>query len=490
MPIPGLVAFPDEKTRAEVGAMLHVASHTTIRVPRIYHWGTAADNPTGLNLPFIIMEYIPHSYTVADFLEDPALVKRPELKENNDLVKQHLYRQMANIHIQLSQLHHSSISAFDVVDNRGVPSAAPMPYLLNKQMTANQVPEAVFAPAVTSSKTISTSRQWHVFTANLYIAGLLYDQKPDRGEEKIRSKFVARYLFRQLALNRKLPRRPDDDGVPAEGSSDECFRLWGDDLCPHNILCNEQGDVQGVIDWEFVYFAPESFVYDLPFWLLVDVDSWNLVDGEPDDESANEQQHMTSEKGVCNDNGVTKNNPTNLGVEEDREPPLEIFMRALQLEERELYKQNRGQASLGSRDSNPRSHLHQCESLVAQVSSLNIQDEETNIPTPFYDRMTQRWEKQRLENEWNLTRIFDKDDFDHYYWTRLDREYGDECGGNYHDRLDLLPPRVKDLMEWFVHRRMEERETWDPAELMEAVLGQMDGTGPSVTVVEDQASSP
>lgn len=488
--MPGLVAFPDAKTRAEVGAMLHVASHTTIRVPRIYHWGTIADDPTGLNLPFIIMEYIPHSYTCSRLFSNPTLVKRPELKGNVNLVKQHLYRQLANMHIQLSRLHHSAISALDVVDNHSVPGGAPMPFLLNNQIISYHVPEAAFAPAITSGMKISTSRQWHVFTANLYIAGLLYDQDPKRSADEIRSKFVARYLFRQLALSRKLPRYPNDDDAPAEGSSDESFRLWCDDLRPHNILCNEQGDVQGVIDWEFVYFAPESFIYDPPYWLAMDRDPEHLLDGGPGNDSAYEQQCMTREEGVCNDDGVTNYNPTDFEFDEDIKCNHKIFMRALQLEERELYKQNREEAPLRNRASDTHSQLRQCSGLVAQVSVLNIQDGETTIPTPLYDRMTQRWEKQRFEYLWNFTYRWDRDEFDDWYWEELDQEYGGERGGHYRDRLDLLPPRVKDLMEWFVHGRMEEKDTWDPAKLMEAVLGQIDGTGPFVTAVEDQAFSP
>lgn len=491
MPIPGLVAFADEKTRAEVAAMLYIASHTTIRVPRIYHWGTADDNFTGLDLPFIIMEYIPYTHTMYGLILNPTRVERPELNGDDTLIRQHLYRQLANMHIQLAQLRHSSISALDVVDNRSVPGGTPIPLFLNQQIIANHVPEAILAPAFRSGKTISTTRQWHVFNANIYVAGLLYNQDPDRSADDIRSSFVARYLFRQLALNRKLPRRADDDGSPAEGSSEESFRLWCDDMGTHNILCNEQGDIQGVIDWEFVYFAPESFAYDLPLWLIVDTDLESLKDAQQDNESASEQQDMPNDEGVCKDEGVVENDSYDYRSKEQFKRGHEIFMRVLQLEERELYKQKRGQASERNTDSSDtRPHLHQREEdLVAQVSGLNIQDDETTIPTPFYDRMTQRWEKEESESMWNLTHMLDRDDFDEWYWTCLDQEHGGERGGNYHDRLDLLPPRVKDLMEWFVHRRTEERDKWDPAELLEAVLGQMDGTGPFVTAVEDQASS-
>lgn len=487
VPIPGLVAFAEKKTRAEVAAMLHVAEHTTIRVPRVYQWGTAADNSTGLDLPFMIIEFIPHSYDMGTLLAEPGLVQRPELKGNINLVKEHLFRQLAKMHVQISQLHSPRISALDVVEGRSVPGGAPMPFLLNNQITSYHVPETVFAPDIMGAKTLSTSRQWYVSIAEIYVAGLLYDTDSERDAEEIREKFVARYLFRQLAKKRNIPQRPDDAGPATEGMN-ESFRLWCDDFRPHNVLCNDQGDVQGVIDWEFVYFAPESYVYDPPYWLFIDRDPEDLLDGQGDgslhgqdnaSENGESNDHEPQEQGKnigSNDNGANSNR-TDFEVEEDVENNRMMFMRALQQEERELYKERR-QASLNG---DPQSH-HQCNGVAEQLSGLSIQNEET-IPTPLYDRMTKRWEEQRNEYLWNFTYRWDRDEFDAWYWDELDREHGGKWG-NYRDRLDLLPQHVKDLMEWFVHRRMEERDQWDPKKLMDAVLGQMDGKGPFVTAVD------
>lgn len=49
-PIPGVAVCPDDKVKAEVATIRYVADHTNILVPRIYHWGTAADNPTLLHV--------------------------------------------------------------------------------------------------------------------------------------------------------------------------------------------------------------------------------------------------------------------------------------------------------------------------------------------------------------------------------------------------------------------------------------------------------
>lgn len=83
----------------------------------------------------------------------------------------------------------------------------------------------------------------------------------------------------------------------------ETFRLWCDDFRPHNVLCNEYGDVVGVIDWELVYLAPESHVYDPPHWLIQDrqfvalkPDEDRLDDGQ-EDGSTSEQQNLASRSG-------------------------------------------------------------------------------------------------------------------------------------------------------------------------------------------------
>lgn len=491
VPIPGLVAFVEEKTRAEVATMLHVAEHTTIRVPRVYHWGTAGDNPTGLDLPFIIMEFIPHSYDMGTLWEEPELVQRPELKGDINLIKEHLFRQLAKVHVQLSHLHAPRISALTVVDGRGVPGGGPMPFLLNNQISSYHVPEAVFAPNITSTEPLSTSRQWHVSIAEMYIAGLLFNTDLERDEEDIREKFVGRYLFRELAKKRKLPQHPEDDGT-AVGETKESFRLWCDDLRMHNVLCNEKGDVQGVIDWEFVYFAPESYVYDPPFWLFIDRDPEALlnspdirltpkedVPGEGGEiKSVGAQNQCEQDRGK--DDGSSSNR-IDFEVEKDIESNRMMFMRVLQQEERKFHKERRGKPL----SSNPQSQ-NQRDGVTKQLSGLSIKDEEI-IPTPLHDNMKKRWEQQRNEFLWNFTYRWDRDEFDAYYWDELDREHPGKWG-DYRDRLDLLPQHVKDLMEWFVLKRVEERDRWEPRKLMEAVLGQMDGTGPFVTAADRTSS--
>jgi hypothetical protein len=43
--------FAEEKMRFEAETMIYVAARTTIPVPSVYRYGTAAENPTGLGPP-------------------------------------------------------------------------------------------------------------------------------------------------------------------------------------------------------------------------------------------------------------------------------------------------------------------------------------------------------------------------------------------------------------------------------------------------------
>ncbi|KAK7413721.1 hypothetical protein QQZ08_012565, partial [Neonectria magnoliae] len=99
IPCPAVVKFPDEKVRYEVATMQYIAANTTIPVPKIYHWGTAEDNPLGLG-PFIIMEYIEHDTTLSHALNDPLVdpTGNHSLDPNISEQKlQFLYGQMASI---------------------------------------------------------------------------------------------------------------------------------------------------------------------------------------------------------------------------------------------------------------------------------------------------------------------------------------------------------------------------------------------------------
>ncbi|KAL1865594.1 hypothetical protein VTK73DRAFT_5133 [Phialemonium thermophilum] len=267
VPIQGVVAFPDEKVLNEVATMRYVAANTNIPVPRIHHYGTAAENPTGLG-PFIIMDYIEHHQNMSRALLDPKLSidDRPILDPDIDAEKlEFLYSQMARILLQLAALEFPRIGSLREAPGDGSISVQrrPMTVNMNEVIVHTDMP-ARFVP----SQTYETSNDWYGALADLHMAQLALQYNDSTADDDdARDKYVARKLFQRLAHENKL--------WPGTSSSGDTFKLFSQDLRPANVLLDTDLRVVGVIDWEFAYAAPAQFTFDPPWWLLLlEPDSW------------------------------------------------------------------------------------------------------------------------------------------------------------------------------------------------------------------------
>ncbi|KAK8135220.1 phosphotransferase family protein [Apiospora sp. TS-2023a] len=248
VPIPGVIPFPEEKTRYEVATMRYVAAHTTTPVPHIYHHGTAAENPSGLG-PFIIMDYIDHHQNMSRELLDPAREDQRAILDPNvsEEKLELLYGQMANILLQLSNLKFPLLGS-----------------LVDEKVVHNDAPASILP-----SKTYTSSNEWYRALADLHMAQLaLQHNSAVEDEDDARDKYVARQLFRNLAAKNRLFPYPAPRGGVLNTANEE-FRLFSEDLRPANVLLDKDLRVVGVIDWEFAYAAPAQFSYDPPWWLLV-----------------------------------------------------------------------------------------------------------------------------------------------------------------------------------------------------------------------------
>lgn len=243
--------------------MRYVAANTTIPVPKICHWGTAEENPLGLG-PFMIMEYIEHDTTLSHALNDPILgsTDSHSLDPNISMEKlEFLYRQMANILLQLSTLSFTRIGSL-VEDAEGHISVSGRPLMQNM----NSILDLTGAPASllpVKDQTFTTSTEWYLAMTKMNLIQLAFQQNNAvEDEDDARDKYVARQLFRNLASEGRLEAKPSKNG----GTS---FRLFSEDLRPSNVLIDKDLKVVGVIDWEFAYAAPPEFSFDPPWWLLL-----------------------------------------------------------------------------------------------------------------------------------------------------------------------------------------------------------------------------
>lgn len=245
--------------------MQYVAANTTIPIPKIHHWGTAEENPLGLG-PFIIMDHAEHTQTLSHALNDPALdpTDSHSLDPNiSDEKLRLLYRQMANIMVQLSTLSFSRIGSL-VQGNDEQFSVSGRPVIQNM----NSLVELTGCPAsLLPTSGFETSDEWYSAMADMHLAQLTFQHNNAvDSEDDARDKYVARQLFRKLASEGRLT--SGFDAQPGE-DREQGFRLFSEDLRPSNVLIDKDLRVVGVIDWEFAYAAPAQFSSDPPWWLLL-----------------------------------------------------------------------------------------------------------------------------------------------------------------------------------------------------------------------------
>lgn len=260
----GFVKYPDEKVRYEVATMRCIAAQTTIPVPKVHHFGTAAENPIGLG-PFIIMEYIDHERTMFEAMINPAPgAEKSEVLDPNisEQTLKFLYRQMANILLQLSTVKFPRIGSL-VEENDGRFSVSERPLTDNM----NSILEFTGMTTLLPSQPYSTSKEWYSALADMHLAQLTFQHNGAvADEDDARDKYVARQLLRQLASQGRLLTEPE---LEEEHDQASPFLLFCSDLWPSNVLIDKDLRVVGVIDWEFAYAAPAQFSFDPPLWLLL-----------------------------------------------------------------------------------------------------------------------------------------------------------------------------------------------------------------------------
>jgi len=383
-----------------------IAAKTTIPVPKIYHYGTAAENPTGLG-PFIIMEYIDHERTMSDALKDPNLdpdeyhLLDPNISQEK---LEFLYRQMANILLQLSTLKFPRIGSL-VEDGEGHFSVSGRPLIQNM----NSLMEFTdMTPALLPSQPYSTSKEWYSALADMHLAQLTFQHNDAvRDEDEARDKYVARQLFRQLASDGRLTSQfksneEDHNTTPSS-------LIYCSDLRPSNVLIDKDLRIVGVLDWEFAYAAPAQFSYDPPWWLLLRL---------PECHPGGYVQWMEAYK-----------------------PRLDTFIRLLEEEEKKMHAISDINNSLGG--------LTLGDQTVTAIATATA-----TATLPLSQRMRESWERKTwiinyaARNSW---------EFDWVYWRFIDPMFfGPNEDADHHARLDSLTREQAEAMEPFVKMKMEE----------------------------------
>lgn len=452
-PIPGIVVYPDDKVKAEVATIRYVADYTTIPVPHIHHWGTAEENPTGLKVPFMIMDHIAHATTVDQALEDPEF-KIPSIPES--MKREYLYQKMAEISLQLYKLTSDRIGSLGILDNGDYAvTSAPLSHNMAYHVVNCSVPVSVLPPC---DKTYCSSTEYLTDAANMGVAGLLFmNEKFTESATDCRDQFVARCLTRDIVRRRQNSScqhiQTGPDTATQNHQTHETFRLWGDDLGPENVLLDENGAVVGVVDWEYTYFAPETYLANPPWWLLLEVvEKYAGEDREPNTSDSGQLSHDAEDE--RDEQGDRK-------YQAPWDDAVKTYLRALEKAE-ETLQSDKQDRHLGN-------HLCSGSSKDEAVAAHIAQ------PVTLSQLMRHRWNEDI--KEYALTTLASRSSLqDIYFWGCIDKSvWGENATGGHEDRLGLLNAPSRMLMEWFVYRRVEEIEAWDPKLLLDQVLQQMDG---------------
>lgn len=125
--------YADEKVAMEVTTLRLLRDKTTIPVPKVQAWGSAASNSLGLG-PFIMMDFI-DGVSLDDILQDPDAEHPSRLvrQDISDSDMETIYRQTANFLLQIFQLDFDQIGSLPSPEDapQGSTPACPLTFKVN-----------------------------------------------------------------------------------------------------------------------------------------------------------------------------------------------------------------------------------------------------------------------------------------------------------------------------------------------------------------------
>ncbi|TIA29420.1 hypothetical protein D6C79_09944 [Aureobasidium pullulans] len=260
-PIPGRVMHPDEKLRREVAIMRFVKEKTNIPAPEVIAFGTAADNHDPSIGPFLITGWIEGIPVTTVIEELPRPSWGPVLRSDiEDHLLRKIYRQMANILLELSEHDFDKIGALSMTEgDDALPSWSidyrPMTMKMNDVKAGGNVivDDHTLPPFETT-----TDYMQHLVQQNITHLHKQRNSIDDAADA--RRKFILR--CRMEALVPYFTSKTHDSGP---------FKLFCDDFRFGNVLIDEKTlEFTGVIDWEWTYAAPQQLLFSAPPWLILE----------------------------------------------------------------------------------------------------------------------------------------------------------------------------------------------------------------------------
>ncbi|KAH7264862.1 uncharacterized protein BKA55DRAFT_718210 [Fusarium redolens] len=257
-PCPDLVQFPAEKTLYEAATMSYLAKHTEIPVPMLFFY-TSSSSSSEIG-PAMILPYIESRRNMSDALAKPdqdpeeTQVLDPGIHEE-DLIR--LYWKMCKLLIQLFKPSLDKIGSLVERNENHSVAGRPITQNMDDMVYMASIPRSVFPP---SNQVYQRADEWYTVSASMHMAQLLFQHNDlVQSEDDCRNKYVARYLFHSLAKKGQLSTfgfLEDNWSAQSKFLELSCpmpnrtgsFRLWCDDLRPHNILLNLSDNIEAALD--------------------------------------------------------------------------------------------------------------------------------------------------------------------------------------------------------------------------------------------------
>ncbi|XXG99976.1 hypothetical protein Hte_006317 [Hypoxylon texense] len=215
---------------SQVSTLRLIAQNTTVPVPEVYDFDTTDENV--INAPYICMSFIPGKTCFQVWFDDPKIMPQEQFRLN-------ILKSLAQIMPQFSRL------SFDKIGSISSSSFTP----------------AASDPCYDCGWDLDNKDQLIIVASGTFDSAVAYiqahhDPAPDNVWGKAQEKIMQHVL-----------------PFSAICDAQDSFVLRPPDFNPQNVMVDEQGNVTGLIDWDFAQTVPRCVGYiSYPSWITRDWD--------------------------------------------------------------------------------------------------------------------------------------------------------------------------------------------------------------------------
>ncbi|OAA62597.1 Protein kinase-like domain protein [Niveomyces insectorum RCEF 264] len=266
-------ALLDEKTVNEARWMQYLRARTTIPIPEVYVYGTAAEGLPYMG-PFILMEWMAGENLYA------YLVSRPPSLKLDDI-----FTQVAGFLWELYHLRLDKIGSVSEAAEGGLWSVTGRPltwdmqqmFCDNPTLSTDAWPTGPLHSGRAYFHFVSRHQHSLLWAVRNLNVPCRYDAETNQSVQADHESALDRDAVERIARCRFKARRgftalvdqfyPDDE---YDSLCDCPFVPYNLDLGPRNMLIDRTtGRITGVIDWEYTNAMPAQFACDPPLWLAL-----------------------------------------------------------------------------------------------------------------------------------------------------------------------------------------------------------------------------